>query len=161
LEIRDLAALVGMVTGIAGFTLSIINYRREEPSLNIKLSWNDFHYTDDFLDKTKYVTKVTIANSGRRSVYISDVKIIIPEKYNTDYKTITLSQRVTGVKLDEGESPELFEIGQNSFESWLKPKLLEFPDMQEDIVAEATDSTGRKYYSKPCKTKIKFGSPGL
>ncbi|ENM5935999.1 hypothetical protein CTB58_003879 [Vibrio mimicus] len=161
MDIRDIVAFVGMLTGVAGFTLSLINYRREDPKVHVELSWNDFSCTDDYLDGTKYVVKVSVANAGRRDVYIRDVRIIIPEKYNTEYKSISMGNRVSGVSLEEGSAPVVYERSQSAFEFWLKPKLLEFPEMQKQIIAEVTDSGGRKYYSKPCKTKIKFGTPSL
>lgn len=159
MEIRDFAALVGMITGVSGFTLSIINYRREEPKLNVGLQWNCFSHTDNSIDKTHYVTKVTVANSGKRSVYITNVSIIVPKKYGANYTKITLSKRVTGVKLGEGEAPELYELDQNNFQNWLETKLNKFPEMQKDLIAVVTDSTGKEYKSAPCKDKIKFGFP--
>jgi hypothetical protein len=160
MDIRDWASLVGMFTGVSGFTFSFLNYSRERPRVKVEVFWNGYYATESIIDKTYYLLKVEIVNSSRRPIYIKQVNITVPKKYCMNHH-YSIGKHSLGAKIEEGSAPVIYSLRQEDLESWLAPIFNKFPKAKTSVAVEAVDSTGRKYFSKSNKLEILFKPSGL
>lgn len=132
LSLSDLAALLAMVLGTAGFAMSLMNYLRDRPRVEVSLKWD---MVDPLTNQKMGVVRVT--NVGRRPIYIS-VVCVRPPKGFENY--LVPKQSLQGIKLSEGDAPSTFPVDYN--------KLAQFSKRWRELRAYAEDSAGGKYLSK-------------
>lgn len=139
--LTQVTALVGAFTGIAALVLSITNYLRDNPKVTVTLLW-DMSVTDNpRYDRNKQWGIVTVANVGRRPIYLRIANLKLPKGYTNSH--LVLSEGIAGKRLAEGDAPAMFIISQDGMEEYAK-------DWQK-IRAAIYDSAGREYLS-PKKT---------
>lgn len=70
---------IGVISGISGLVLGIMNYLRDNPKLSISLTWDLEPFGEIPLDKDKLYGVIQITNTGRRPIFISHVSIRTPK----------------------------------------------------------------------------------
>jgi hypothetical protein len=88
------------------------------------------------LDKNKLYGCITVANIGRRPIFISHAAIKLPAKH--EYGLILSG--INGDKLSEGDPPVRYLVQQEGLEKHSKN--------WDKIKACVTDSAGKSFYSK-------------
>jgi hypothetical protein len=79
--LTDITALTGTVVGVVALVLSVVNYLRDTPKVKVTLLW-DMSVTDQpRYDTRKLWGLVTVANVGRRPVYIRVANLKLPKGY--------------------------------------------------------------------------------
>ncbi len=130
--------IIGTITGTSGLVLSIFNYNRDAPNIQVTLAWDmsPYGFATISHDETKLWGVVSITNIGRRPVFFSHLHLEIPG--TTEYLLIT--EGLNGEKLQEGDAPKRYPVTQVGLE--------EYADRWQTIRAVVYDSTGKKYYSR-------------
>jgi hypothetical protein len=145
--ITQVTALIGALTGIAALVLSITNYLRDNPKVTVTLLW-DMSVTDNpRYDRNKQWGIVTVANVGRRPIFIRIANLRLPKGHKDSH--LVLSEGIAGKRLAEGDAPAMFIISQDGLEQYAK-------DWRK-IRAAIYDSAGREYLS--AKTTDKDSAP--
>ena len=135
--VTQVTALVGAFTGIAALVLSVTNYLRDNPKVTVTLSW-DMSVTDNpRYDRNKQWGIVSIANVGRRPIYVRIANLKLPNGYKNSH--LVLSEGIAGKRLAEGDAPAIFIISQDGMQEYAK-------DWRK-IRAAIYDSAGREYLS--------------
>ena len=140
--------IFGIISGIAGVVLGIVNYLRDNPKLAISLVWDLEPFGNVPLDKGQLYGVIQITNTGRRPVFISHVTIRI---HNNNELLITDS--IQGEKLAEGDQPKIYPVTQEGLE--------EFSKFWDKMHAVVRDSAGREYSSSPPKNKPSWAHVNL
>jgi hypothetical protein len=140
LKLADIAAIIGMILGTAGFIMSWMNYLRDRPRIKISLQWDMTNSHTGAL-----MGLVRVANVGRRPVFLSIVALKVPKGFDNSH--LVLHESIQGRKLEEGNAPAGFIVNYDGLaqysRSWWK------------LRAYAEDSAGQKYLSKPlAKTSV-------
>jgi hypothetical protein len=137
-SLTDITALTGAVVAVAALVLSIINYRRENPRVVVKLFW-DWGVTDNpRYDPKKLWGFVEVSNVGRRPIYIRNASLKLPKGYEHTHELLLDS--VQGQRLAEGDPPAQFMMSQDGMQKYAK-------DWRR-IRAVVYDTAGRRYVSK-------------
>lgn len=100
MKVTDLAAILGMVLGTAGFTLSLFNYFRDRAEVKVALKWDMTELPGDAA-----VVLIRVTNVGRRPIYITSVALKVP---GDTYLLIKRSS--PGQKLSEGDAPVTYPL---------------------------------------------------
>lgn len=145
LTLNDLATLIGILLGTAGFILGIINHRRDRAKVTINVLWDMTMTNNPVYDPKKNWGLITVANVGRRPIYLSHASLRIPKGYGVGH--LLLADSVAGKKLSEGDPPLTFPVDQTGLEKYAK-------DWRK-IRAEIIDSTGKKWRSQRAEKKEK------
>lgn len=136
-----ITGIIGSITGISGLALSIFNYFRDKPDIQITLQWDMESFNLPQLDPSKKWGVVSVTNIGRRPVFISHVSL----KTNIDSRYLVLTEGLVGEKLLEGDPPKRYPVKQDGLE--------EFAEHWQAVRAIVYDSTGKEYLSKPVKER--------
>lgn len=135
-------SLIGTLAGTAGVVLSIFNYLRDRASAIVSLQW-DFSVLDSSNRPVgPPIGIVTIANNGRRPLYIKLVYLDVPTR--SGWGPLILKRSIEGRKLGEGDPEYVIPISNEAQKS-LHEHLAAF---WNEIYAVAVDNCGRKYKSK-------------
>ncbi len=138
--INDLATVIGLVTGVSGFTLGLLNYLRDKPRVKVELRWE--MKTSDTQEK---IGVIRVANIGRRPIFLSHIALKLPKGYEESH--LVLKDAINGQKLEEGDAPISYPVTYEGMEkysrSWRK------------IVAQVNDSAGKTYLSSKVQTEQK------
>lgn len=145
LSINDIATIIGVVFGVSGFTLAILNYLRDNPRIKISLKWDLAVTENPKYDPRKSWGKVEVVNIGRRPIFVSHAALRLPKDY--DYKFLVLKEGIKGERLAEGDQPKIYLVDQEGIEMSAK-------DWRK-IRAEISDSTGKTWRSKKLKRNQK------
>jgi hypothetical protein len=136
--LTGVVAILGVVFGIAGFVLGVLNYLRDRPKIKINLQWNLQTFGPGLSQNEPECGLITVTNTGRRPIYISHVCLILPKTYKS--RVALLLDSVSGQKLSEGDQPARFIIRNDIQNKYTK-------DLKR-IRAQVSDSTGQVYTSK-------------
>jgi hypothetical protein len=137
--LTDLTALCGAILGTAGFALSTANYFRDRPSLRVTLKFDLEGYGSQANSGTWAV--VSIANTGRRPIYVSHVGLSQASRWNrSKSRTLFLWDSAGGRRLQEGDAPWTLPINQDI-------GVTTFVRRYGRVRAFVTDSAGRICYS--------------
>ena len=138
ITLNDAATLVGLVAGVSGFAIGILNYLRDNPKILIELQWDMSSYGNTGFNENELVGVIRISNTGRRPIYVSHVALKLPKGYEDTH--LVISDGLVGQKLQEGDQPLTFPVSQEGLEKY-KTKW-------KDIRAQVSGSTGKVWYSK-------------
>jgi hypothetical protein len=134
LTLSNVAALLGMVLGTAGFVISLRNYLRDRPKVKLTLQW-DMAQVGQQANK---IGVLRVTNIGRRPIHISVAALTVPKGFK--YSHLILAESMPGTKLFEGDAPATFSINYKD--------LAQYSKHWRKVRGYVADSTGRKYYSK-------------
>lgn len=135
ITLSDVAAILGMVLGTAGFVMGLMNYLRDRPKVKVFLKWDLAMAGNPGAPKMGIVR---VTNVGRRPIYISVATLKLPKGFKYDH--LILKQSVPGTKLSEGDAPIEFPVNYSGLQQYAKH--------WRRIRAYAEDSAGRRYLSK-------------
>jgi len=145
LSLTDIAAFCGLVFGLTGFILGILNYLRDRARVTVNVVWDMTFTNNPVYDPKKIWGIITVANVGRRPIYLSHASLRIPKGYGIAH--LLLTDSVTGKKVAEGDPPLQFPIDQTDLAKYAKN--------WRNIHAEIVDSTGRMWKSRKLRRKDK------
>ena len=95
----DITAILGVVFGLSGLILGILNYLRDRARIIVTLQWDMKILNDPRHDENKYWGIVTATNIGRRPIYISHAALILPKGYDSEYLLLAEGiKRTKGVR---------------------------------------------------------------
>jgi hypothetical protein len=143
ITLNDAATLLGIMFGVSGFTLGILNHLRDRAKVTVDLLWDMSITNSPVYDPKKDWGLITVANVGRRPIYLSHASLRIPKGYGVGH--VLLADSVAGKKLDEGDPPLSFPVDQTDLNKYAK-------DWRR-IQAEIIDSTGKKWRSRKANKK--------
>ena len=105
ISITQITAVTGAFTGIAALVLSLTNYLRDSPKIKVTLLW-DMTVTDNpQYDRNKLWGLVTVANVGRRPIYVRIANLKLPKGYkNTHLVLSSIIRRCRKTKSTERKS---------------------------------------------------------
>jgi hypothetical protein len=133
ITLSDVAAIIGMVLGTAGFVTSVLSYFRDRPVVKVTLKWN---MQQAGTEKVSGVVRVT--NLGRRPVFIGAVALLVPKGFKDSH--LLLMESIPGKKLSEGDGPAGYLVNYDGLEK--------YAEKWRDVRGSAEDSAGRTYVSK-------------
>jgi hypothetical protein len=135
----QITSLLGLVFGVTGTVLGVLNYLRDRAQVRVTLHWDMSVTPGSKYDSKKKWGIVRVANVGRRPIFVSHVAIRLPKGFNVTH--LLLSEGVEGVKLGEGDPEKGFVVSQEGLEQyaacWWK------------LVAHVSDASGQEWTSKP------------
>jgi hypothetical protein len=133
ITVTELAAILGMVLGTAGFVMGLMNYLRDRPKIKVGLNWN---MVDSRTDE-KFGMFI-VSNIGRRPIFISAAVMTVPRTFKPN--DFFLMESIQGRKLSEGDAPAKFRIRSEGME--------QYAEVWRDVRVYVEDSAGRKYFAK-------------
>lgn len=149
ITITDVNAVLGILFGLAGLTLAIINYRRDNPKIIVDLKWDmtmiEVGGGPQNTDKLHGV--ITVTNVGRRPIYISHVSLKLPRK-----GYLLLKEGISGQKLAEGDPPRTFIVSHDQIVQKIGDRLQRQANIWKLIRAQVSDSAGKVYLSKKVRS---------
>lgn len=137
----EVAALGGLLFGLVGAILGIVNATRDRRKVEVTLQW-DLTIApggDPRFDPNRPWGIVKVANTGRRPVFISHVAIRLPR--GTSPSHLMLADSIRGERLAEGDAPKTYPVDQAGMD--------QYAAHWRGIVAQVSDSTGKEWVSKP------------
>lgn len=138
LTLNDIATIVGLVAGVSGLVIGILNFLRDKPKVLIELQWDMSSYGITGIEGNELVGIIRVANTGRRPIYVSHVAIKLPPGYENSH--LVISEGLVGKKLQEGDQPLTYPVIQNNLE--------EYKEKWRNLTAQISDSTGKVWRSK-------------
>ena len=116
ITLANLAAIGGLVFGVAGLVLSITNYLRDRAKLVVDLRWD--MTLRDATGAEEEVGVVTVSNVGRRPIYISHTALRMPK--GAPHSHLLIMDSVKGEKLGEGDAPRIYTVKQSDLTEYRK-----------------------------------------
>lgn len=141
-----LTALVGAVTGPAAFVLSLLNYFRDKPKVIVSLEWD--RCLIGGVNEDKKFGVVTVANVGRRPIFISHAHLRFPGSTVLGL----LTDGLEGAKLLEGDPPKNYLMDQAT-----SPTLGKCAAEWWKVRACVQDHTGKSWFSSLVRRKPEWG----
>lgn len=124
ITISEIASLVALIFGVAGFVLGVLNYLRDRAKVVVQLAWDLSVTQNPLYDPKKSWGLIDVTNAGRRSIYVSHVSLKLPKEYSTRYLLVSSIDSIT-------------QDGMEKYaEHW------------REVVAQVSDSTGKVWTSK-------------
>lgn len=145
LSLNDIATIIGVVFGVSGFTLAILNYLRDNPKIKVSIQWDLAVTENPTYDPKKLWGKVEVVNFGRRPVFLSHAALRVPREY--EYPLLLIADSIKGERLAEGDPPKIYLVNQDGMERYAKD--------WKKIRAEISDSAGKTWRSKKLKRNQK------
>ena len=138
MTLGEFVAASGLMFGLAGFVLGVMNYLRDRAKIVVELQWDMKVTPGGPYASNKSYGAVRVANVGRRAIYISHASLRLPKGHDASH--LLLADGIPGKKLSEGDSPQVYAILQDDLARYAK-------DWRK-VVAEVSDSTGRTWTSR-------------
>lgn len=141
MTLSEAVSVVGLVFGVSGFVLGVLNYLRDRHKVVVSLQWDLGVTEGSGYDHTKKWGLIRVTNVGRRPTYVSHVALKLPKGY--DHTHLVIMGGIVGKKLTEGDPSEAYVVEQAGMEQYAKD--------WKKIVAQVNDSTGKTWHSKKPK----------
>ena len=100
MTITQLTGLLGLIFGLVGTILGILNYLRDRADVTVTLQWDMAVTPGGEYDARQKWGIIRVANVGRRSIFISHVAIRVPKGFAHSH--LVASEGISGVKLAAG-----------------------------------------------------------
>ena len=143
MTLSEAVSVFGLVFGVSGFVLGVLNYLRDRHKVVVFMQWDLDVTKGSGYDHTKKWGLIRVTNVGRRPTYVSHVALKLPKGY--DHTHLVIMGGVVGKKLTEGDPSETYLVDQAGMERYAKD--------WKSIIAQVNDSTGKTWYSKKLKSK--------
>jgi hypothetical protein len=141
MTLAEFVGVSGLIFGLTGFVLGVMNYLRDRAKIFVELQWDMKVTSGGPYDPNKSYGVVRVTNIGRRAIYISHASLRLPRGYDHPY--LLLADGIPGKKLSEGDSPEIYAITQEGLAKYAK-------DWRR-VIAQVSDSTGKTWTSRKIK----------
>lgn len=160
--LTQIAALSGLVFGSAGLGLAVANFLRDRHSLRVTLQF-DMESSEDGvavpghggglmnLSFQPRITCVSIANTGRRPVFVSHVALTKP-RWRGKRPNLIIAEAIKGRRLSEGDPPWNLFVGQDA-------AFYNFDPGAGSLRAEVLDTTNKVYYSRAERRPVQPEDP--
>lgn len=139
--LNEFVSVIGLVSGVAGFVLGVLNYSRDRCKIVVTLKWDMEAYPSSESKDEKRFGIIVVTNIGRRAAYISHAAIRLPEEYENKY--LIIKGGIEGKKIAEGDPPVIYTVTQEGME--------QYASHWREVVAQVNDSTGKEWVSKKLK----------
>jgi hypothetical protein len=143
MTVTELIAVLGLVSGVTGTVLGVMNFLRDRARVEVALQWDMKSYGDQRYAEDKYWGIVTVTNIGRRPIYVSHVALRLPKGFDGSH--LLINEGIRGKTLTEGSPAEMYVVTQENME--------QYASVWDKIVAQVSDSSGRVWKSKRVRTK--------
>ena len=143
MSITELVAVLGLVSGVTGTILGVMNFLRDRARVEVSLQWDMKSFGDPQYDENEFWGVIRATNIGRRPIHISHVALRLPK--GLDGSHLLVRSGIAGKTLSEAAPSEIHLVTQHGMEK--------YADVWGKIVAQVSDSTGRVWTSKPLKKK--------
>ena len=150
MSITEFVAVLGLVSGVTGTILGAMNFLRDRARVEVSLRWDMKSYGDPQYDESKFWGIVSVTNVGRRAIHVSHVALRLPK--GLDDSHLLIKSGIAGKTLSEAAPSEVHVVTQDGMEA--------YANVWDKIVAQASDSTGRVWTSKPAKEKPSWARGG-
>jgi hypothetical protein len=152
--LTTIAAIAGLVFGLSGLIVSILNYRRDRPKVRVSLQWDSVVVHDKF-GRQVMLGQICITNTGRSTVYIESAGIELWSPTSLDCIHRKKQQgEVRGRRIAEGDPPYYLFVPDTEE---VYDALIEYAVYWKHIRAFAYDSAGKKYMSPKMWLPSKWG----
>jgi hypothetical protein len=141
MTVTDVVAILGLVSGVTGTVLGVLNHLRDRARVEVSLQWDMKSFGDPRYDEKTLWGAINVTNVGRRPVHVSHVALRLPKGF--DHTHLLINSGIGGKTLPEGSPSELYVVTQDGMEKYVS--------VWDKIVAQVSDSTGRVWKSKPVK----------
>ena len=138
ISLTEIAGVAGLLFGLSGFILGVLNYFRDNPRVVVDLLWDLKVPPGTQYDSSKKWGTVRVSNIGRRPIYVSHVALEVPKGF--DHTHMVLMEGISGKKLAEGDAPQTYMVSQDGMEI--------YAHKWRGIRAQVTDSSGKVWRSK-------------
>lgn len=139
MALTETVAVLGLVSGVAGTVLGIMNFLRDRARVEVSLRWDMKTFGDPQYDEDKFWGVISLTNVGRRPIHVSRVALRLPK--NLDDSHLLVKSGIGGKTLSEAAPSEIHVVTQEG--------MAVYADHWDKIVAQVSDSTGRVWISKP------------
>ena len=138
MTVTDAVAVLGLVSGVTGTVLGILNYLPDRARVEVSLRWDLNIVGDPRYDAEKLWGVVNVTNIGRRPVHVSHVALGLPAG-RFDHTHLVINSGISGKTLAEGAPSDVHVVTQEGMEKYASVWHL--------IRAQVSDSTGRVWKS--------------
>lgn len=139
MDVTDIIAIVGGITGPLGLLLAFLVYLRDRPRVSVSLQFDMQGYGSLPNIPAGYAV-ITAHNVGRRSIFLSHPHIRIPKRFGMRVGTShLLFYNISGKTMSEGGPPFMDYAEQDGFDTYKSI----WPQLRASVV----DATGRNHYS--------------
>ena len=138
MDVRDVVSIFGLIFGVAGSVLGVLNYLRDRHKVEVSLQWDMDVTPGTGYDHTKKWGMIVVTNVGRRPTYVSHLALKLP-KYH-EHTHLLIREGILGKKLSEGDPSEVFVIDQDGLEK--------YSEHWNEVVAQVSDSSGKTWFSR-------------
>ncbi len=138
----DLAAIFGLISGVTGTVLGVLNFLRDRAAVEVSLQWDMSVSPGTEYDPNKKWGVITVANTGRRPIFVSHVAIRLPKKaaIKGGYSHLVIPSSIVGKTLTEGAPAERYVVTQDGLEAYAAH--------WRGLIAQVSDTRGREWRSK-------------
>jgi len=156
MTLTDVVAVLGLVSGVAGTVLGVLNYLRDRAHVDVDLQWDMQVIGDPGYDAAKSWGLITVTNVGRRPIHVSHVALRLPPG-RFDHSHLVINSGIRGKTLAEGSPTEMYVVTQEGME--------QYASVWHLIRAQVSDSRGRVWKSgyvreRPSWALLSEGSMG-
>ena len=137
--LNDLATILSLILGGAGFVLGVCNYLRDKAKVEVHLMWGMKRS-----DRDEFYGVISVVNTGRRPVCVGGAVMRIPGK-DTILLENAVGQVAVQTTLSEGSPSALFFMPHDGME--------QYKDHWQEITAEVSDTSGKVWKSKKVQDK--------
>ncbi|HRH75044.1 hypothetical protein [Zoogloea sp.] len=123
--LNEAVSVIGLVAGVAGFVLGVLNYLRDRHKIVVSLQWDLAATPGSGYDANKPWGLITVTNVGRRASYVSHVALQLPKGY--EHSHLLIMGGIAGKKLTEGDPSEVFVVEQAGMEQYARGELGDRP----------------------------------
>lgn len=137
MTLAQFLSVMGLVFGVTGTVLGVLNYLRDRARVVVHLQWDMSVTPAEPGEANRLWGFVRVTNIGRRPAYVSHAALRVPE--GSRYTYLVLTDAIAGTKLLEGDPPKTYVVKQDGLEK--------YADRWQEVVAQISDSTGRVWRS--------------
>jgi hypothetical protein len=142
MTVTALVAVLGLISGVTGTVLGVLNFLRDRAAVEVSLQWDMSVTPGTEYDVNKKWGVITVANIGRRPIFVSHVAIRLPKRASIKggYSHLVIPSGITGKTLTEGAPAERYVMTQDGLD--------EHAAHWRGMVAQVSDTRGRVWSSK-------------
>jgi hypothetical protein len=145
MTLTETTSIAGLLFGLSGFMLGIMNYLRDRPKIIVTLQWDLIVTPGGMYDSDKKWGAIRVTNVGRRPTYVSHAALRLPK--GREYSHLMIHDSIQGKKLSEGDATVVYMVTQDD--------MARFAADWREIVAQVSDTTGTVWTSKRLKATEK------
>jgi hypothetical protein len=90
MTITQLMSLLGLIFGVVGTVLGVLNYLRDRADVRVTLQWDMAVTPGGKYDHRKQWGIIRVANVGRRPIFVSHVAIRVPKGFEHSHLVVSV-----------------------------------------------------------------------